>query len=353
MKVWNAIFNLIAVVIIAIMINVIYSIDDTNQRQFEEVRLSYAIDYATEGAFRACIATDSIGTDYSNEGLKEVELNPTMVLPTFYNVLALSYDLSPSDANFMKIEQSIATGFLAAVNGYYVLEPAEVDTNPLDYEIGEEYRLLWGVKRPYLVYTREGSGEYDGRLFAVNLVNEKSTEYITEGVGIGGVVEEPFVTRDKYEGTNLNEDIVNMSISKLLTEDINYAIHARNAANIYGTISTFYVPSSDSMTAVNDVTSPALAIIFQDSTFLNGYDMDVISIGGARVKPKTQIIGFTLNGTKYYCFAGQQLGRTFITGEPKPQIGEGEKIFKSIHEAAKAGYSPHMMFLQEPFGKGY
>ena len=352
MKVWNAIFNIIAVVIIAIMIVVINNIDTLNRRQFEEVRLSYAIDYATEAAFRACISTDSIGTDYSNGGMQEVELNPTMVLPTFYNVLALSYDLSPSEDNFTKIEQSIATGFLATVNGYYILEPGEIDTDPYDYEIGGEYRLLWGVKRPYIVYTREGSGEYDGRVFAINLVNEKSTEYIPEGVD-GGNGEEPFVDRDKYDGTNLNRDIVNMSISKLLTEDINYAIHARNLSNVYGTINTFYVPSSKSMTAVNNVTSPALAIIFQDSTFLNGFDIDVISVGGARVRPKTQIVGFTLNGTKYYCFAGQQLGGKFITGEYKWNFGEGEKIFKSIHEAAQNGYSPHLKYLQEPYGKGY
>ena len=68
MKVWSAIFNLIAVVIIAIMLLVINNIDEVNHRQFEEIRLSYAIDYAVEAAFRAAVDTDSIGTDYSNGG---------------------------------------------------------------------------------------------------------------------------------------------------------------------------------------------------------------------------------------------------------------------------------------------
>ena len=82
--------------------------------------------------------------------------------------------------------------------------------------------------------------------------------------------------------------------------------------------------------------------------------MDVVSVGGVKVKPRTQIIGFTINGdttnTLYYCYAGQQLGDKFVTGETKPKIVE-KGMFNTIHEAAQAGYSPHLMFLQEPYSK--
>ena len=76
--------------------------------------------------------------------------------------------------------------------------------------------------------------------------------------------------------------------------------------------------------------------------------MDVVSIGGVQVKPKSQIIGFEIGGVDYYCFAGQQFGKTFITGKNKPKITIKE-TFKSIHEAALAGYSPHFEFLREPY----
>ena len=87
MKVWSAIFNMIAIIIIAIMLIVFYKIEDTNARQFEEARLAQAIDYAVEGAFRAAVATDSISTDYTNGGLEEVQLNPSQIMDTFYNIL--------------------------------------------------------------------------------------------------------------------------------------------------------------------------------------------------------------------------------------------------------------------------
>ena len=230
MKVWSAIFNLIAVFVIALMILAIQKMDAVNDRTFEEVRLSYAIDYAVEAAFRATISTDTIGTDYANEGMKEVQLNPAMALPTFYNILALSYDMSLSEAVKAKMEQSIATGFICAVDGYYILEPIEVDTNPYDHEIGGEYRLAFGMKRPYIVYADDpGLGANGKRLYAINLVNEKNVEYIPEKfVNTDEANTEPLFERDEYAGTLLTKELVKASISKWLTEDITIAINARN-----------------------------------------------------------------------------------------------------------------------------
>ena len=204
MKVWSAIFNLIAVLVIALMILAIQKMDAVNDRQFEQLRLSYAIDYATEAAFRATISTDSIGTDYANEGLKEVELNPAMAMPTFYNVLALSYDMSLSDDVKARIEESVATGFICAVNGYYVLEPIEIDRDPYDHEIGGEYTLSFGVKRPYIVYAYD-PGYSQNRLFAVNLVNDKNVEYIPEKFGDSDVANtEPLFERNDYKSVYRN-----------------------------------------------------------------------------------------------------------------------------------------------------
>lgn len=354
MKVWNAIFNLIAVMIIAFMILAIQKMDAINDRQFEQVRLSYAIDYATEAAFRATISTDSIGTDYANEGMKEVELNPAMAMPTFYNVLALSYDMTLGDDVKAKIESSVATGFICAVNGYYILEPIEIDTTPNDHEIGGEYKLSFGVKRPYIVYAYDAGLGRD-RLFSINLVNDKNVEYIPEKHNNPDEANtEPLFERNDYEGTPLIKELVKQSIARWLNEDVALAINVRNRTNAYGDTHHFYVPSADSMTAVNDIVSPCLAIIFQDSTFLNGYNMDAVSIGGARVQPRSNVLGFKLPGdnTTYYCFAGQQLGDKFVTGQPKPAISI-VKRYNTIHEAVLDGCHPHLMYLQEPYGRNF
>ncbi len=358
MKVWSALFNFIAVLVLAMMILTVYKIDAVNKRQFEEIRLSYAINYATEAAFRATIETDSIATDYSKGELNEVQVNPAMALPVFYNILALSYDMSLSEDIKMKMEQSIATGFLCATNGYYILEPIEWDSNPYDHEIGGEYKLSFGVKRPYIVYAPDSTMGID-RLFAVNIVNEKSIEYIPELFADADMVkDEPLIERSEYKGTPLTKELVRQSVSKWLTEDINMAIHKRNLMSIYDTVNTFYFPAGESMTAINNVTSPSLAIIFQDSTFLNGYDMDVVSVGGVRVQPRSNVLGFKLKGdpTLYYCYAGQQLGDTFKNGDKKPNTEPDFSItarYNTVHEAVLDGCSPHLMYLQEPFGKEF
>lgn len=357
MKVWSPIFNLIAVMLIAVILTIFNRIDEVNRRQFEEVRLSYAIDYATEAAFRTAIDTDSIDTDYAGTGLEEVRVNPIFVLDTLCNLLCFSYDMSPGQENFDTIKNSIVTAVLFTVDGYYVLETTEVDNTPKDSIIGMESGLVWGLKRPYLYYTDSG------RLFAVNLVSEATIEYIPrDEQNIGGEVEgEPssliyrkklsdndvYHKRNVLEGKTVEEVKMKMkqSISNLVTEDINFAIHARNLASIYKVTKSFYMPTTDSLTAVNDIESPSLLVFFQDSSFLNGYNLDVTAVGGTRVKVRSNIIGFTVDGKDgyFYCYAGQQLGETGI---------HITKRFDTMHEAAMAGYSPHFGFLSKPFGKG-
>lgn len=359
MKVWSAFFNIIAVIIIAIMIMVINKIDATNQRQFEEIRLAYAVDYAVEASFRSSIATDSIGTDYVAGGLEEVKLNPTLVLDTFYNVLSLSYDRSMSEDNFQQIKQSVVTGVLCAVDGYYILEEVEVDNNPYDVLIGEEYELRWGVKRPYLVYDETGD-----RLFAANLVNEKTIEYIPKEkqilVNPTDDLPSSLIYRSTYRSntgddvdkgpTGLTSEMVKHSISQLITEDINYAIHLRNLNTTNNKINSFYLPTSESMTAINELKSPSIILIFQDSSFLNGYKLDVTSVGGTRVKTKSNVIGFKIAGSNelYYCYAGQQLGLD-RENNPKRSINIVAR-FDTLHDAALAGYKPHFDFLSYSFG---
>ena len=60
---------------------------------------------------------------------------------------------------------------------------------------------------------------------------------------------------------------VNQEISKLITEDINYAIHSRNINSTEEKMKSFYVPSADTMTSVNQIKSPSLILLFQESAW--------------------------------------------------------------------------------------
>lgn len=376
MKVWNALFNLIGVLIIAFMLLVINNLEDINQKNFEEVRLAQAIDYANEGAFRIVVESDSIGTDYTDGGLEEIKINPSGVVEAFSNILCLSYDIAPSEENIDYVKQSIVTGVMCAVDGYYVLEEFEVDNNPMDSVIGGEFELKWGVKRPYIVYSEDETGYT--RMFAVNLVNQKSIEYLPSAEQPKYAAEfslgEALVYRMTYDGglrEQKGEDwdeekgpvgfydntlpfdeadekawsYSRSEIGKLVTKDISIAVNARNIRSTSRKVRQFYMPSVDSFTGISHIKSPTLILIFQDSSFLNGYDLDAVSVGGHRVKVASKVIGFTgKDGVKYYCFAGQQLGE-----ESKYQAGT-ETLFKNIHEAAKAGYRPQMAFLKKPYG---
>ena len=373
MKVWNALFNIIGVLIVAFMIMVINNLEEINKMNFEEIRLAQAVDYANEGAFRIVVESDSIGTDYTDGGLEEIKINPSGVVDAFSNIMCLSYDISLSEENLDFVKQSIVTGVMCAVDGYYVLEEFEIDNDPTDSVIGGEFELRWGIKRPYIVYS-EGFNDGEQRMFAVNLVNEKSIEYLPESEQARYA--EPFtlgealVYRMTYaadEGEDLDENkgpvgfydntlpsieadkqawaYSRSEIGKLLTKDIAIAVNARNIRSRGTAVKQFYMPSADSFTGISHIKSPTLILIFQDSTFLNGYDLDAVSVGGHRVKVASKVIGFIgKDGEKYYCFAGQQLGE-----ESKYQVGT-EKLFKNIHEAAKEKYKPQMAFLKKPYG---
>ena len=383
MKVWNALFNFIGVLIVAFMIMVINNLEEVNQMNFEEVRLAQAVDYANEGAFRIVVESDSIGTDYTDGGLEEIKINPSGVVDAFSNIMCLSYDMSLSEENIDMISQSIVTGVMCAVDGYYILEEFEIDNDPTDSVIGGEFELRWGVKRPYIVYS-EGFNDGEQRMFAVNLVNEKSIEYLPESEQARYA--EPFtlgealVYRMTYDGAlrekkgedwdegkgpvgfydnTLSYDEADekawaysrSEIGKLLTNDIAIAVNARNIRSRGNEVKQFYMPSTESFTGISHIKSPTLILIFQDSKFLNGYSLDAVSVGGHRVKVASKVIGFTqtINGKSenYYCFAGQQLKKDGVTKEDG--VGD-ERLFKNIHEAAKAGYKPHMAFLKKPYG---
>lgn len=318
MKVWSAIFNFIAVILIAFMLIIFYRFDVVHTKQFEEQRLRHAMDYATEAAFRQTLGIDDLGMDYTD--LENIKINPSLALDTFKNIICLNYDMAPSKENFAHIESFIPTGVLFTNDGYYILEEVEKSEN--------EYGLHWSMKRPYLL---EQVSEGKLYLYALNIYSQAWSR-----VDFDGGVEDGL----SYENTGLTRSKVELGISDIINQDINYMIYTRNIVDRPGEkMPMFYLPSNTKSIIMNTINKPALLIMMQNVDFACEYLIDAASVGGSSVDRKKVVVGFIENGIRYYCYEKQL---------PESLFGASIEFFDTQALAVEAGYTPHFEYLTKP-----
>lgn len=356
MRVWAPIFNVFAVLLIGYMLLVFLKIDEVNKRQFEELRLKYAVDYAVEAAFRTTVSVEDIGIDYAD--IDNVRVNPNLVMETFKSLICLSYDMAMSKENFAHIESAIPTGVLMANDGYYILEAVKEDLTQGPYDgtpnsvgdgiDGGDIVLRWSVKKPYLIDSNPANPT-NGYLYAANIYNETWTR-VNKDVTQPMLIEEGKEFSEAGAG-HLDRDKIQVNMSKLVTDDINYQIYLRNTMyasllsgsnNVvgkYGNMPNFYLPSGDSLTAINSIKRPTLMMFMQGVDFANGQSIDVVGLGGARTVRKRQIAGFIKGGIRYYCYEKQL---------PEAEYGLVQEFFPTMEKAAEDGYRPHMEYLTKP-----
>ena len=347
MKIWSGLLNIFAIVIIAILLIVYYNIYQVNERQFEEIKLQYASDYAALAAFNNALKTASNQeTDYSD--LTQVQLSPEKVDEMYHSMMRMSYNFSENEQAEGHITNSIVSAVICEAWGYRLLEEVKYDTNLNDTVAAGDSKLQWGVLRPYIVYNSDNT-----RLYAANICNDKTKEYLTYDVWAGMADEGTdkavprILERANYEGTDISKGDVRVAVAKLLNTDLNNEISKRVSTGAYGDIDGLYISFDETMTAINSIERPTLLIAIQHSTFLdNGKKSDSYTLSGISAVPKTSVIGFTQEGSsvKYYCYAGQTVDSNglLITSI------NIEKTFDTIEEAARAGYQPHWIFLGNP-----
>lgn len=327
MKVWSAIFNLIAVILIGFMIIVFYRFDEIHTRQFEEQRLRYALDYSVEGAFNRILFEDDLGMDYN--ALENIKLSPTEALETFKVLMCINYDMSISEENLAHVESFIPTGVLFTNDGYYLLENVKKSKT--------DYGLKWSLKRPYLY----SEGRYS---YAVNIYSESwsrvdifdNTAFVQDG--------------ESYLGTGLTKSKLQIALSDTINQDINYVIYERNKENRPGEKTPiFYLPSNTKSMIMNTIDRPALLMMIQNIDFACEYPIDAVSVGGVRVAKKSSVVGFVQNGIRYYCYEDQlpegmeSAGLEFFRGKHN----KDQKLSPTI-QAAQSGYFPHFEYLTRP-----
>jgi len=322
MKVWSAIFNFFAVFLLFFMLISFHLVDLSMDRSFQELRLRYAVDYATEAAFLEALGGADVGLDYLD--LTDVLLAPGESLRVFTTLLAKSYGLAVTDDNLTHLSNFIPVAILATNSGYYVASMQEVN-RPAG--TGGLHKLSWGIKRPYTVTV--GNITY-----AVNLLND---EWISARE-LGGTTIELLEGRELPMG--VSREIIDLNVSRSITSSVNHAISERNRLNTsllweY----TFFMPTDITAAGIHNVDYPSLIVILQGADFAGSRRLNSVSVGGFRVERQTTVLGFTEGGIRYYCYEGQL---------PSHLIGSVVDFFNSVEDAARAGFSPHPIFLRVP-----
>lgn len=334
MKMFGSIFNMISMVLIAFLILAANKVTDHHEKQFEELRLRYALDYSAEAAFRIAIESGSIDTEY--EDMAGIHLNPGDTLNVFKYLLCLNYNMSPSDENFTMLDKYVAFATLVTGDGYYMAELQEVD-NVDDGIEGGEYELKWGLKKPYAM-------EIGNKLVALNLFNEtwKCAEETGSGVRIasGGTYKEAIMN----EGLSLSKTNTKRFINQHLSEAINESIKRRNKiyTSVPGGSHFVYLPTAQTQSGVNTIERPTFIVMLQGVDFAGSFKLSAKSVAGFTTTPRKRVLGFVEGGVKYYCYESQI---------PEHLLDSVDDFYSTVDEAASLGYRPHLTYLRKPILK--
>lgn len=321
MKVWSAIYNVFAVMILIMFSMAYLNVSKVSQRDFDQARLNQAVEFSTEATFRSALAVEDINVDYTNSDV--VSINTGDSLDIFESLMCMNYDLSVSDNNKKLIEQSIASIVLTGNDGFYITQSAQDDTTPGDSVKGMEYSLKWSIKMPYLM--RDGNNTY-----ALNIGREAYTS-----ISDSGIFEIPTspgypsgITKDKAL------EVANAQIQKVITKEIELK-NINNERFNYN----FQLPSVTNKNGVNPIDGAGILVLIQGADYVSSEKMNAISVSGYKTIKKINVIAFTetIDGTdrKYYCYQGQM--------DPT-DIGSRYRVnnyYNNIIDAAKDGYAPN------------
>lgn len=348
MKVWSVLFNFFAVMLLLYMSYILVEDIKLNKQQFNEIRLKYAIDYATEAAFQQAIQGGRLGIDYTD--MSGVRIMAENTLPTFRAAMALSYDMSLSNENMRMIDQYISSAVLVVPDGYYLATEQEVDT-PSHSEHGGEYELKWGLKRPFTIEYDTGvstilvgysiTGEGWKAVEQVKDTKEVKTHY-GDHWGTLPPGTEVVCTESNWVPlcTILKEDLQKQIIreaNRQMTQAINHYIKERNERmDNYIKHDFVYLPAKQTDTGINPIDSPSLFVTMSDVAFAGLKGVSVNSVAGFAVIPKKRVIGFEEDGQRYYAYEGQI---------PEPKVSDISRYFDTIDQAVKAGFEPHIEYL--------
>jgi len=313
------IINMVAIVYIAALLfgYLIYTQKEKNE--IEQLKLSYAIDYASDAGAQQLLGAGMLDMDYAN--YKAFNVDPQQVLDTFIDVFCFNYDMPPVAANRQMIKDYIPAAAVAMFDGYYIASHRPVQfykegaTPQEQAAYGADRQLRFGLKQAYGYRTTAAR-------YALNMGLDYTYRLTDSGF-------------EKYDGLPPDETGSMMTkeyamkwINNLVAGDLAAAIHEENSVN-YSWKNRFYIPSQlTSQTGVNAIEGPSFLVLVQGVRLTSAKPIDGFSVSGTKIDQARMLIGYERSGKRYYAFADR-----VPAGSETPTM-----MFSTMKEAAQAGY---------------
>ena len=333
MRTFYTIANMIGLFILLFMIDNTYKQVNIYEEAYNELRLSKAVEYATDMAFTDSLAETDAGLSYVTSMYKSsvnTPLNTANTLNSFDMIMALNYGMSLDASSYQAIEDSIGTMVLAGADGYYITNLEKIGDN--------ETALTWSLKLPY---TYEIETIKNGETHVITYGVTLNTESYTRVDMKKNAHTSPSITQNTSfakSGGEMNESIRNNAVSTTLTDAITYSMEHNMINNGDELDFSVYIPSAQTMSGINQIATPTLLVIMKDSDFAGVHGTQKAALTGIRVIRKIRVLAYTDNaGNKLYSYEYQGASKnpnyTVITH------------YDSIEEAAKNGYHADMDYI--------
>jgi hypothetical protein len=305
---------IVSVIYLASLIIGLYRYSINEQNELQQLILSYAIDYSSDGAMQEILKGDDLETDYSKDG--NIIVDPKLALDTFVDMFCLNYDIGlTSEAKKHVLQNYIPVACLAVYDGYYIAKYQPVN-NAVDYPENGLNNSIWDVVfGPKMPYTYLDAGT--GTSYALNMGMEYASSVNGNDVVIRDVIP-----------PSLNKNTGIAKINEILSSEIAYTVDSANALNPNWSHSFFIPAQLTSLSGANPITGPSLIVLVQNVDLNTVRPISGFSVSGTKIANARMIVGYhASNGKPYYCYADKVPGGVTI-----------ENLFSNVNDAAKEGY---------------
>ncbi|RED52809.1 hypothetical protein [Cohnella lupini] len=315
--------NIVAVLFIAALLLGYMNYVNKENNEIERLKLSYAIDYASDAGAMAMLKTSNLDMDYS-EGMS-FTMDPQLALDTFIDVFCFNYDLQPTAENRALVKDYIPVAAVATNDGYYLASPRLVRNGGGNYPENSandvDWDLVFGMKTPY-------SYTYGGTSYALNMGLEDTIALtgssLTKEAGLPPTATGPMSREDAHA-----------YINNLISTDMANSINDTNKDNPNWK-NAFYIPSQlTTFSGVNSIEGPSFLALVQGVTLSTARPIDGFSIAGTKIATARMVAGYTRGDIQYYAYA-----------DKVPSSIEIDDLFTSIKEAALNGYFFDALYMR-------
>ena len=337
MKIWSALFNMIAILLILLLVSAFFNTVRVLERDFDQARLNYAVEFSTRAMFEKTLEIEDLDMDYVD--ISNVQINSSDALDTFTELMCINYDMSTSDENKSHIENSIASAVLASRDGYYITQLVVDDIiNENDTKVLDNI-LKWSPKIPYYIHK-------NGRVYAVNFTEKTYTSIKDYKAGATSDPAAIMISTVPGLPSGVNDRDVLNAVNNQITDTIMNEIRISNM-NRKSVDYKFYLPLDTTVKGVNPIDGPGVLMILQGVDYASPQKLNAMSVSGYKVVEKVNVLGIKKkdpgDNRLYYCYETQMYNDY--------EDYEVVNYFANIRDAAENGYSPHYEFLARKITK--